>query len=703
MIPVPQKSQALYDDIARTAKIQLNTSRQFQYPRLKEIAEGEDLYYGQVKKSIKNPFNRSFPFVSGFVDTLMSGLDDPPAVEFEPNDEADYNSARKYQALLDQEMQSTLPNAQWALKDRHCKKFAIFSGYGVYCLYADSYEGNFTMYLDVVDYYDFHYEPDGGGNLEEHIFTGRDNVYKTQEDIESGMRDGRYDVDQVTNLIAFSSASDYKSNTDDQLVRFNRYRAMGLDPLTHNYTGQNLYKFAEWYLTYLGVRWYCLFDTRTGYWIKIQPLREMFKPVPTTGEALWPFVAWHTHEDGRMFSSKAPVDDARPIGVTINTLINQELYNREKKNTGKMAYDPDMYTDLEALAEWRPDGLVPFDSKGGTRTASQGLYKFDVGDISGTINLVGFLDSFSGQKTGTTPGSQGQAPSNQQATVFLGELKQVQGRLSLYNKSYKEAWAQLAYRAILLFDEHITKPIAIKMMGSDGICWDEITPEDSRRVRDYGIKIKGGNDDLVETNQKNARKQAALAQATTVDPKWKDKEALKAAGYSEEELREAWSTNGEGSKELMSDAAMAVDIISNGRIPKLNINANVAWAQKLFDEADEVDDAKIQGKIYDFIKQHAMIIARNEARDLKDLLAVNARNGLMAGVSAGAAPAVVPGGELPGSPTPNNMPPGASQPAPGAPSIPSPTGGAAPGVQAAMTRIGNRIPSTPGQESMPVM
>ena len=650
MIQVPEVTFEICDQIAKTAKVQLRTSRQYKMQRMKDVGESEDLYFGIAKKQIRNPFHDCFPFMSGFVDGLMAKLDDMPEVEITPQDEADYNSARKYQALFDQQVNSTLPNAKWALKDRWCRKLALFSGVGVYCIYGESYDDEFSLNFSTKDYYDFHCEPGGGGDLEEHIFCGEESVFKTREELLQGVVDGFYEDSQVQKLLTMGNPSDYKQNEDQLNQRLNRHRGLGLDPQTNNYVGQDLYKFCQWYLKFKGVRWYCLFEEMTGTWIRVKPLRDLFPIVPAIGEALWPYVAWHTHEEARLFWSKAPCDDARPIGININRLLNQELYNREKKNNGQRAYDPEMFLDVEALQDNRPDGLVPFDSKGGNRKASDGIYTFEVGEISGTMDLVQFLDGFTSQKTGTTTNQQNNKPADQKVGIFFGEMKQIEERTSLYNKSFKEAWAQVAYRAVQAFDDHITKPIAIQMMGSDGLEWDEFTAADKKRNRDFGIKIKGGNDELQESLAKNARKQAALGLVQTANPQWKDREILKNAGYTDEELKDGFSNVSPASRELISEAAKAVDDISRGRSPKVNQSANIAFCQKLIDDAQSINDLKIQNKIYDYVMLHGKIVAQNEARSAIAMLQDKKMAAFRDTPSMiGGAPATQGGGGMPNS------------------------------------------------------
>lgn len=675
MLQVPELTKQVADDITKTAQVQLRTSRMYKMDRMRQISESEDLYFGVVKPTLRNPFNDSFPFMSGFVDTLVSKLDDPPEVEITESDEADYISAQKYQAAFNQEVASTLPNAKWARKDRYCRKMAIFSGVGVYTIYGENYDGTFRCNFDVVDYYDFHCEPGGGGDLESHIFVGQEGIFKTREELLYGAKEGDYDEHQVGSLLTIGSASEYKQNQDDYNIRNNRHRAMGLDPQSNNYVGQDLYKFAQFILLYKGVRFYTLFEVNTGTWIRVKALRDMFPIVPEIGEALLPYVAWQTHEDARVFWSKSPADDARPIARTINRLLNQELYNREKQNFDQRYYDPEMFYDVEALQSQQLDGLIPFDSKGGTRQASQGIYKVGIGEISGTIDLVSFLDAFTGTKTGTTPGSQGTAPQDQKVGIYFGELKQIEGRLGLYNKSYREAWADLTYRFIQTLDENVTQPMAIKMYGANGISWDTLNPQDKKRVRDFGITIKGGQDELTENLAKNERKAAGLKMVTTVNPKWKDEQILKTAGFDEEQLKDAFSMLPPASRELMAEAAQAIDDIARGRSPKLNPGANLAYMQKLINEGEKCDDAKIAIKIYDFANAHASIVAANEARSaIKIMQDFNMKqqgmdpNGQPLAPMAPAAPAAPQGGLptpslAPAVPTPGGLPSEVAAPA----------------------------------------
>lgn len=614
MRQVPELTQQFADEMTKTVFTQLRASRQYKLQRMKQIQESEDLYFGVVPKSVKNPFNESFPFMSGFVDTLVSKLDDPPEVEIVNTDEGDLLAARKYTALFSQFVTSNEPNAMVALKDRWCKKLAIFSGYGVYYIFGDNYnDGKLKMTFGTEDYYDFHSEPNGGGSLENHLFYGTENIFLTKEDLEDGANEEYYDKLQVAELLNFNTTTGTKPAQDEQNIRYNRHKALALDPVTNNYVGQQIYKCIQWFLVYKGIRYYVLAEEQTQKWLRIKPLRDMY-PVEKDGEALWPHVAWHTNEEAGLFLSKAPADDARPMGKTINRLFNQELYNREKKNTGHRLYDPELVTDLESLMDWRPDGLTPIDTKGGQIPLDRAVTTMKVGELSGTVDLIAFIDNYTGQKTATTPGSMGEAPKDQKVGIFYGELQQIEGRLGLHNKSFKEAWAGIVYRFIGLVDKFLEKPEEIEMLGVEGLQTAEFTTADKKRTRQFKIKIKGGNDDVQKEQQKKGQKLEALKlTSTAVNPKWKDNEILKTA-YSDDEIMHAFDTTPPASQELLSEAKKAANEIAAGRSPKLNNSATTEYMQKLVDEALKVDDKRVQDRIYDFALAHGKIAAQNEAR-----------------------------------------------------------------------------------------
>lgn len=592
---------------------------------MRDIMESENYYAGVAPKSMVRENNDPFPFVSGFVDHLYAELDDAPDLNFSHTDEADLKYSKKVKAFFDSEKESALPHNKWALKDRYVKKFAIFSGRGIFKYFAES-EPVYKSNLQVVDHYDFHCEPGGGGHLENHLFCGQEAIFKTKDELIDGAQDEYYDQTQIAKLTTMASGNVYKDNQDDYNNRLNRYRSLKLDPQSNNYVGTELFKFCEWYLTMDGQRWYVLFEERTGIWVRCKALKDIFAPVESTGDALWPYVSWATHEDGMVFWSKAPCDDARSIAKRIDKLLNQEIYNRDKKNKGTRLYDPLMIEDVEALADERPDGLIPVNTRNGKRNLNQAMYNVQHGEITGTLDLVQFLDSYYGQKSGSTPNSVSAPAKDQKVGIYFGELQQVEKRLTIYNISYREAWQELGIRFMIGLDDHLQGDQPIQLMGANGIEWGTLTRDDLKRNRPIKIKVSGGSEEAQKNEIQNERKIKALAATTTVNPRWKDREILKASGYTDDSLKDAFASMDGTDEDLMSEAAQAITDIEMGKKPRLNRGANTAFMQKILDYSyglnveSEEKEMKIAHALVDYAIAHIDIVSENENRSVVELI-----------------------------------------------------------------------------------
>lgn len=603
------------DQCVLTVRNQLSVCRNFRQPRLEKIKKMENLALGIPEPAFSNPFNDDFGFAGSFVDNLTSQIDTMPRIRFGYKDLADYKTALYTTAAMEMEMQAKTPNAQWAMKDRWASRLAIFSGRGTHYFHAES-DPEYRSVFDVVDHYDLLFEPAGGGLLDNHLFCGNEAVFKTKGELEAGVAAGIYDAEQVGMLIRGTGEDEWKEVQDDFDNRQNRARALGQDMGSHNYVGEPIWKFVQMFTTFRGNRVYLLFEERSGIWIRIKPLDKVYP------YGRYPLVSWATHEDPKVFLSKAPMDTAYVIGTNINRFLNQEAYNREKRNNGREFYDADMITDVAAYVSNRPDAKIPVDTKG-NKLPSQAVFRSPDGELNGTVEFVSFLDSYGGLKSGSTPGSQGQAEKNKRVSVYFTEIQQVKNRLTPINESKKDAFEAIAMRYDCGLQEHLKGKMAIELMGTRGVEWKDMTRLDLRRNRELKITISAGDEERREDMLKEG-KAKILGTLTTVNPKWKDREAMRIAGYTEQQIREAWE--GEGADMvLLSEAAQAVKDIIAGREVKKNRGANSAFLFKIYDLAEEYSDIPDEtfDKIMAYAESHDEIAASNERRAAGDIIRKN--------------------------------------------------------------------------------
>ncbi len=640
--------KSITTELSKQLRAEYKAGLDYRYQREKAWKEAEDQYFNKQKKSLKNRYNVPIPIVPGFVETLLSKVDNPPTLKFKEGEEADYKAAQKANAFYQQESQAE--DHDWDLIDLDTKKLAIMSGRGINKYYAESYDG-YKSCLEVVDHYDFIADPIGGGNLEKHRFVMQDNLFKNKADLKTGVEQGMYDAKAVSDLINATKDDALVDNDNTYRSKQNRMIALGLDGITYNYAGQALYKLIEAGTTYNGKRYWCAFNYETGIVVRAIPLEEVFK------SKLWPWTSWATHRDVFNFWSKSPLDDVLPLADMARILLNQELDNRLKRNFGQRAYDPDVFPNPAELI-WGPDKLVAV--KTGTSKVQEigrGIYSFETPELKGTIDLVQYLDNVIKEKSGVNSEAQGQSDQTKVGIAYLN-VQQAADRVGLLNKSYRKNWAAIGRRFVWGLFEHLRSPQAIQMIGEKGAEWDEITRLEIKP--DWNIIVEGGDVEMQEDAIKQKQLVETFATLTpdelaVTSPRWRAEAKLRAAGVDEEQLRLAFDLTSDGNREILSEASMAIQEILKGKQPKLNRGANTAFVQKIMDyafDADDLKDGQFEALIQ-YAEQHLPIAAENMARKA---VAVQASRGIAP--SAMATPQPSPSEQLMQMDQPANTPGG---------------------------------------------
>src|SRR3990167_9265933 len=457
-------SQTDKDKLSKQLRAEYQAGLDFRMQREKAWKLAEDQYFNRSQKTLKARYNVPVPIVPGFIETLLSKIDDPPALKFQQREEADYKATLKVNAFY--QVESTAEDNDWDLIDIDAKKQAALYGRAISKFYAES-DPQYKSHLEVVDVYDFIADPIGGGHLENHRFVQQDNIFRSKQDLKAGSESGLYDKKVVEQIINATAEDVIVDNDNKYRSKQSRMMALGMDNLTYNYAGQSLYKFIEAGTTFNGVRYYALFNYETGLIVRCSPLKEIF------ASGLWPWVSWATHRDIFNFWSKSPVDDVIPLADMIKTLVNHELDNRQKRNWGQRAYDPEVFSEPQQL-EWRPDVLVRMKS-GSSRVqrVDQAVYTFETPELQGTINFVSWIDNMLGQKSGVTADTQGTSKEDK-VGIYYGNMQAVAERFGLYNKSYAKAWQAIGRRYLWGLFEHLRTPQAVQIIGEKGNEWDEV-------------------------------------------------------------------------------------------------------------------------------------------------------------------------------------------------------------------------------------
>lgn len=601
-------SKDIADQIALIGQKQILTSAEFKQPRMVEIMDNEDVYNFKIRPALQGRLNIPFDGVimAGFIDTLVAQVNRPPRIEFEDDTGANLKGARKITAAFSKD-QKTI---RLRLKDRSMKKLAALGGRAIAKYYAES-DPKYTPHLDIVDYLDFHSEPNGGGHLDDHYFHWQENIFRSKEDLEAGGESGWYDPKQVAFLVASYESPDFKRNVDAFNNKNSRYASLGLDMEANNFIGGTLYNLVEGDTFYKGRKYHVIFDKNTGIWVRCVLLKEDF------GNDLTPFISFASpQEDAFNFWSRGPADQIKPIAEAIRINLNEILNNNRKRNWDMRAVDQNMFPDIRKL-DWRQDGIVSANVPLG-QSLQNGIYRFETPEISGALNLNAYLNNLAGEKLGVNSQTQGQG-NEQLATVYKGNELMISRRMKLISDSYEEMYEDLGKRYDWGLWDHASEEMMVKLISSDGIGWEKITKED--KDPEYIVSVVSSVDEQVETEQEKKIKLDALISTeanpvlfSLVNPKAHLEEKYRISGYDDEKIKRLMNTKADATDELLSEAKKAIELILEGKDPGVNYGATTGYVQFISDwileNSDDLKPDK-KTKLEAYFEKHMPIAMKN--------------------------------------------------------------------------------------------
>ena len=600
----------LADKLAAIAFKQYQTSVKFKEPRLRDIGKRVELYLGKRKPSLRGRLHMPVPIMEGYVDTLMAKIDDPPKIIRKQIKEEDLMGARKIMAQWEVDM----AKYKFARKDRLGKKGAIFAGWAAFSYFAES-DPKYKANLEYIHWGNFHFQPGKGQELEDHAFAGRDDLFRSDSDLESDI----YNKDQVRKLALKDFEEIGKTADGAYKEKMDHFKALGLDPQSNDYTGQRLYNLVEWVMGYQGERYYLVFEKTTGLWVRFEKLKDVFE------SGLYPYVTWHT-EDDINFMNRAPADIIYPIAIAQEITFNEMLHNLRKRNADRTLYDSKKIDDPSLLNSWQPDAAIGVTLREG-QSLNGAVLQLTTPDITSSINVIEFLKRFTSVENGVTPAAQGSA-DEEKVGIYFGNLQQVADRLGLLNKSYSGAWEDIALRYDWGLFEHLSEDTMVKYIGDSGIEWGKIVRKDLEP--EFDIVIVGGNAEVQLDELKKKKRQDALTSimgnpnlGPKVNPSWAIEQYLRNGEYDEDEIRVALDTENYGNAEILAKGAKAISDIEKGKKPDMIYEANTAFLAKIYHAAVKYKDSKPElfDKLMDYFDVHKDIALQNDVQMARELRA----------------------------------------------------------------------------------
>jgi hypothetical protein len=208
------------------------------------------------------------------------------------------------------------------------------------------------------------------------------------------------------------------------------------------------------------------------------------------------------------------------------------------------------------------------------------------------------------------------------------DMQQASDRIEHTSIKYREAHVQIGKRFAKATKFFMPEKLAVQIIGINGVEWSELRKDE---LGDFDITITGGSTQKANDERKSQKQNEAVslilkdqALKSRVNQDWLIESILRGAGYSDEEIKVAIDVNNSGDQEIMSEAAEAIEMIINGKQPKINRSATTGFMQKIIDYAAEKNDS-IPFKIYDalvgYALKHEAIAEENARKKKKSVLA----------------------------------------------------------------------------------
>ncbi len=599
-------NKTLRDKLLSQSLEEIEFARKYKEHRYGQWSRNQDLYAGKQKNIDESRSHIMLPKMQGFVDTLLSKVDTPPNIRYVQGEEADRKKAQRANALIEKDSSQSV--GRWGFKDLLGKKQGIIYGRTIFEYHASSHK-KYSSNLSNVDVYDFFIDPMAGGiDIEKAKFLGRKGVYLSKTKLEEGAKSKKYISKEVKKLI---QTNDTAQEDKEEKEKNNRY--FKLSTATKKMEKTDDFELFEWYTTYKGKRYYLLLSEDKKITIRTEELKDIFKT------ELYPFITYATHPDFSEFWTPSPADQVAEIFMGQSVLINQLFDNNEAINRPMKAFDSSVI-ESPALLRYRKDGNIPL--KAGT-DVKRAFTVIRPEALQNNERVYEILDIIAQKESGVTSNMQGLS-EDEKVGIYEGNIANSADRLGLLNKSYSDAYHRLGVLYYAGLKEHLNQKVSIKMIGNDGIDYEEITKSDViSNGKEFDVEIVASD---IEANADTIDKKnkltflAQYAQDTSKNRNAIFEIMAEITGLEQGDIKRILDVENSIDADLMSEAMADFQKMVKGELIEPNQKATVAYKQQMVDElrdkGQKLDEDTIK-IIMAYIESLSSIITRNMDRQVK--------------------------------------------------------------------------------------
>lgn len=618
---------AIKKQIREELKIQvgreITTARWYKQNRVTSWHKNENLLYEseRFKKEYDTRSQVALNKMNGYLHTIMSKIDNPLVFKYAHRNPADIKKVKKINAL--RELDAERDN--WDFKDLLGKEQGIFYGRAIYNYFADSEDG-YSPHLSNIDVYDFLIDPNAGGlDIEKARYLGHYNTLYDRTELEAGVRSGKFLREETNSLLEAGSTADVNNQEDvnKDNNRFMKYRSFLNE---QNQTNQDMFKFWSWFTTYKGERYYVLYAEQGDTIIRCEKLKDL------APSGKYPYWSWACFPQLTEFWSQSYADLARDIFMAQSMTINQMMDNADRINNPQRIIDTSTLVDEQEL-KFKKRGFIRF--RGADARAV--MQTVEVPTLDAPLSVYDTLETIVQLQTGVTGAVQGIAEEDK-VGIYEGNQAATSDRFNLLNKSYSNGYKKFAQLYLEGLEQHLTKKVAIKLLGPDGVEADEITKDDLKTIGDIDMLVEATNTETNNNLEQKKNKIAFLSKylgVQFVNPKAVFEIEAEINGFNKDDTKRLLDLENITDTDVVSEAYRDIEDLITGKEVKPNDIADVTYANILYDYMrDKKENLKSKQffALADYFESILPIVTRNQVLKVQTILAERGQLGDMGGV-----------------------------------------------------------------------
>lgn len=596
--------------IVKQAKDELEHARKYKEKRVASDWKKANMILDGKKKSLegtRSNINIVKTKARGFVKTLLSRVDSAPNIKFTQGEEADLIKARRANALFEKDSAPTTGN--WAFKDLMGKKGATKYGRTIFEYHASSL-GGYKSHFELVNARYFFIDPKAGGvDIEKARYLGRTDLNRDKNSLLKG-KDSKIYIRSVVDEIIKNEFR--QSESQEEKEERNRFYTMRGE--TRGMQKADEWDFVAWNTTFEGERHYVIFHEELEDALRLEKFNDVF------ASGLWNYSTYATDPDEEEFWTPSPLDDVIEIFMGQHVLVNQQIDNNEQINQPMKGFDVGAIKN-PAMLKWRRNGNIPF-KKGTDMNRAIKIYRPD--QLQNNVQTYNLLDNIAQTESGITADTKGLSEQDTLG-IYEGNLQAAAERLSLLNKSYANCYNRLGLLYYHGLKEHLNEKVAIKMIGSKGVQYEEITKGmvvPSQREFDIGVVSAdtGLNSETTESKNKLSFLERYRGDQTKNQEVIFEIEA-ELVGFETELIRRMQDVDNYGNAEILSQAAQDFQTFTQGdSLKEPNPGANTAYKQYFVDNLLRYGNnlkPEIAQAIIEYVDSIEDTVIRNTVRTAK--------------------------------------------------------------------------------------